>query len=265
MLCGSLRVAGAIDYLAWNGMQFINAADHGRELQYAISNQYGECYNPTEAGSMNDGAGPTTSSVLLGANTNGNIYRTVSKPAFWIAPGQRDPNGGCIGVNPTVVSRFITSKQVNIGAYGQWNAIQYLLSSYVPEPQSFIQYEAPTGYMPPSFNTFFIINLDSGQLMRVGPNTAETTEPVIISTADGTHAMGAYLARAPQSTYAHYARFYFAGYTAKWSVVYRQWGAGVGTLSFQSIICVGSLAEVQGCMVNVARQSGYIHCTHPGC
>ncbi|ELR11362.1 uncharacterized protein ACA1_134290 [Acanthamoeba castellanii str. Neff] len=83
-------------------MQFINAADHGRELQYAISNQYGECYNLTEAGSMNDGAGPTTSSVLLGANTNGNIYRTVSKP-------------------------------VNIGAYGQWNAIQYLLSSYVPE------------------------------------------------------------------------------------------------------------------------------------
>jgi hypothetical protein len=80
VLCGSLRVAGAIDYLAWNGMQFINAADHGRELQYAISNQYGECYNPTEAGSMNDGAGPTTSSVLLGANTNGNIYRTVSKP-----------------------------------------------------------------------------------------------------------------------------------------------------------------------------------------
>jgi hypothetical protein len=79
-LCGSLRVAGAIDYLAWNGMQFINAADHGRELQYAISNQYGECYNPTEAGSQLDGSGPSTSSKLLGANTNGNIYRTVSQP-----------------------------------------------------------------------------------------------------------------------------------------------------------------------------------------
>ena len=71
-------------------MQFINTVDHGRELQFAITNASGECYNPTEAGSLNDGAGAYTSSKLLGVNTAGNIYRTTSLPAFWLAPGQRD-------------------------------------------------------------------------------------------------------------------------------------------------------------------------------
>lgn len=79
-VCGSVRVAAAIDYLTYGGVQFINTADHGRELQFAISNEHGECYNPTEAGSANDGPGPTSSSRLLGINTGGNVYRTTSLP-----------------------------------------------------------------------------------------------------------------------------------------------------------------------------------------
>src|SRR4051794_1659541 len=41
------RLAGAIASLTWNGMEFIDQLDHGRELQSASSfEDLGECYNP---------------------------------------------------------------------------------------------------------------------------------------------------------------------------------------------------------------------------
>jgi len=62
-VCTSSRCAGAIDYVSWNGKQFISDYDHGRELQIAVTvDNTGECYNPTEAGSLGDGAGQSTSS-----------------------------------------------------------------------------------------------------------------------------------------------------------------------------------------------------------
>ena len=58
------RLAGAIDSVKWNGQEFINSTDHGRQLQSACSFDcaktqpfWAECYNPTEAGSRADGAG----------------------------------------------------------------------------------------------------------------------------------------------------------------------------------------------------------------
>lgn len=41
------RMAYAIDSVVWNSNEFINAWDHGRELQIAITTGTGECYNPT--------------------------------------------------------------------------------------------------------------------------------------------------------------------------------------------------------------------------
>ena len=48
-LSASARTSGAIDSLVWNNKEFINAWDHGRELQMAVTTGHGECYNPTEA------------------------------------------------------------------------------------------------------------------------------------------------------------------------------------------------------------------------
>ena len=203
-------------------MQFINTADHGRELQFAITNASGECYNPTEAGSLNDGAGSYTSSRLLGVNTAGNIYRTTSLPAFWLAPGQRDVSG-CVAKNPTIVSNFQSSKQLTIGAWGVPNgnkpltfphtfpplpiaqlcffletaAIQYLLSTTVGSSQSYLQWEAPTGYMPENFNQFWTLNLTTGALLLINAGPGETPEPVIIATPDQNYAMGAFLGTFP--------------------------------------------------------------------
>ena len=62
-VCTSDRCAGAIDSVTWGGKQFISDYDHGRELQIAVTvDGHGECYNPTEAGSLGDGDTQNTSS-----------------------------------------------------------------------------------------------------------------------------------------------------------------------------------------------------------
>ena len=64
------RLAGAIHSLTWNGREFIDSHDHGRQLQSASNLDlegpfHVETFNPTEAGSRADGAGPTSTSRLL--------------------------------------------------------------------------------------------------------------------------------------------------------------------------------------------------------
>src|SRR5687768_2665491 len=82
------RFAGAICSLTWRGKQFINTTDHGRELQSASSfDYYREAFNPTEAGSRWDGAGPTSTSVLQGMWTTSNVLATQTRMAFWLRPG----------------------------------------------------------------------------------------------------------------------------------------------------------------------------------
>ena len=58
------RLAGAVDSLRWRNHEFIDSADHGRQLQSACSFDamsdepfWAVRFNPTEAGSRLDGAG----------------------------------------------------------------------------------------------------------------------------------------------------------------------------------------------------------------
>lgn len=92
----SSRLAGAIGSLIWNGKEFIDRADHGRELQSACSFDEGvpaefwpEAYNPTEAGTRADGEGPNSSSRSLRIQARGDTLETVAQAAFWLAPGKK--------------------------------------------------------------------------------------------------------------------------------------------------------------------------------
>ena len=80
------RLAGAIDAVTWRGRNFIDSTDHGRQLQSASNFDAGspmipETFNPTEAGSVFDGAGPTSSSRLLHALATGNRLQTTTQMA----------------------------------------------------------------------------------------------------------------------------------------------------------------------------------------
>src|SRR5437868_1079783 len=55
----SNQFGGAVSSIKWNGKEYINNYDHGRQLQVNMQffNRYC-CYNPYEAGSFDDGQGP---------------------------------------------------------------------------------------------------------------------------------------------------------------------------------------------------------------
>src|SRR4051812_46537247 len=80
-ICASNKHAGAIYSLVWNGHEFINHTDMGRELQSAVTyDGLGEAYNPTEAGARRDW--DSSSSLLLHADTSGALS-TDTAMAYW--------------------------------------------------------------------------------------------------------------------------------------------------------------------------------------
>ena len=112
------RLAGAIDSLTWDGQEFIDSADHGRQLQSASNLDCGtaiqaETFNPTEAGSRDDGAGPKSTSRLLHYLADKNCLQTTTQMAFWLAPGQK--SGGHAAKNKTLLSNHLLTKRVTIG------------------------------------------------------------------------------------------------------------------------------------------------------
>jgi hypothetical protein len=98
-ITASSQYAGGINSLIWKGKQFINSSDHGRLLQSATSfydypNSWtAECYNPTEAGSHNNGNSTCTDSRLLDINTFNNQLYTKTQMAYYSAPGFNNGTG----------------------------------------------------------------------------------------------------------------------------------------------------------------------------
>lgn len=157
------RLAGAIHSLTWNGMEFIDSADHGRQLQSASNFDFGsriadETFNPTEAGSRDDGTGPKSTCRLLHAMANGNQLQTSVQMAFWLAPGEK--SGNHPAKNTTRLSNHLLTKRVSIGYGSLPNVIQYNVTFSLPlgETHTHGVFEAVTGYMPAEFNTFWRYN-----------------------------------------------------------------------------------------------------------
>ena len=228
------RVAGAIHSLTWNGEEFIDSHDHGRQLQSASNFDvdgtfFNETFNPTEAGCERDAAGPTSTSRLLWLSAKGRELTTVNQMAFWLRPGQQ--SGGHPAKNTTALSNHLLEKQVQIGAPGlplpaRDHAIRYEVIFTLPagERHSKGTFEALTGYMPAEFCTFHGLAED-GSLVPLDDGPGEQPLSVILSTADGGHAMGVWSpdhARTTQKPPA-YGRFWFGhARVAKWNCVFRE-------------------------------------------
>lgn len=163
----SARVAGAIDSIKFNGTEIVNSFDHGREVQYAFSiNDYGECLNPTEAGSAADMAENSSSSQYLeGCLISSNKLYTKSKMAFWLRPGEK---GYCSktenAINTSIVSDYVISKIVEVGYNNNPNLIRIVAKLDVPEFANSINIEAPTGYLNREFGNFYSYTKNSGNL-----------------------------------------------------------------------------------------------------
>jgi hypothetical protein len=259
------RLAGAIHSLTWNGKEFIDSFDHGRQLQSACSfdralNQpfWAECFNPTEAGSRRDGAGNMSTSQLLRMMANGNELRTSVQMAFWLAPGE--VSSGRPALNEKVLSDHIVTKRVRIGHKNLANVIEYDVTFTVPEGERhhYAQFEALTGYMPSEFNRFWILRPGLDKLEPLSDGPGEQEFPVVFSNAEGTHAMGIYSPDQPSRGYekAGYGRFRFKEENVvKWNCVFRIRNAtaiAVGDYSYRMFVVVGTMEDVRQSMAKLS-------------
>lgn len=250
------RLAGAIGSLTWNGKEFINATDHGRELQSACSfdntpTANAETFNPTEAGSRDDGAGPASTSRLLELTAKGNHLHTKTQMAFWLAPGER--SAGQLARNTNTLSDYLLTKDVTIG-FGRWpQALDYRVTFSVPANARhvFAQFEALTGYLPPEFNRFGEFNPQTGKLQPLSYGPGEIKNPVVLATPDGKFAMGIFAPPQPQpdTSGPSYGRWNFPdAHVVKWNCVFRvrnPHGIPPGNYSYRMLVPIGTLAQVE--------------------
>jgi hypothetical protein len=260
------RLAGAIHSLTWNGKEFVDSADHGRQIQSASNFDAGtpftpETFNPTEAGSVRDGAGPKSSSRLLHLLAKDNLLQTTNQMAFWLPPeGQ---SGGHPAKNSTVVSDHLLTKRVRIGYKHLPHVIQYDVTFGVPvgERHTYAQFEAVTGYMPPEFGTFWKFDPTSGKFEPLSDGPGEQAFPVVLATSNGSHAMGVFSPDQPSRGFegAGYGRFRFKhDNVVKWNCVFRLKapvnGIEPADYSFRNFVIVGDLATVKAALVELHRE-----------
>lgn len=257
------RLAGAIGSLTWNGMEFIDDADHGRELQSASNFDAGtpivaETFNPTESGSRRDGAGSTSTSRLLHLVAEDNVLQTTTQMAFWLTPDEESQ--GNPAKNQAVLSNHLLTKRVTIGEpFPQ--AIRYDVTFHVPvgERHTHAVFEVVTGYMPAEFETFWAFDTASGELVPLSDGPGEQEFPVVLATADEEYAMGCIAVDALTDGAAGpgYGRFRFERErVVKWNCVYRYTdseGIEPGEYAFQTIVLVGDLATVEGMLRELTR------------
>ena len=260
----SKRNAGAIDSLIFDNVEYINSLDRGRELQIASVSSWGEGYNPTEAGSCNNGFGGTTSAILNSINATGNNISTTNTPAFWNWPGQ---NYGCgIGKNTTKTAinhRF--HKNITIGGIsGMPGVIQFStqidINENVPQDPSspngpLMRFAIPTGYLAGEFNRIFRFNRTNKTVAEVSGLSCLTTigctsnDPLIYATNNLSHTIGVCTGGAAGAAFAPYEKYQAYGNldssspiasTTKWAILrYVNGNIGAGTkLNFNSYISV---------------------------
>ena len=259
------RLAGAIHSLTWNGREFIDSTDHGRQLQSASNLDYGtpitdETFNPTEAGSRNDGAGPTSSSRLLSLSAKGNLLQTRTQMAFWLRPDEK--SGVHPAKNTSVLSEHLLTKRVQIGYRDLPNVIRYDVTFRLPlgERHTHAVFEALTGYMPAVFSRPLALNPSSGAPEPIEPGNGEIARPVVLSTEGGTHAMGIYSPpqTMPKTTGPTFGRFRFESEkVVKWNCVFRvRDAAGIapGDYAFRMFLVVGDLPVVTDSLRALQRE-----------
>jgi hypothetical protein len=254
------RVAGAIHSLTWNGREFVDSLDHGRQIQSASNldvdgELFDEGFNPTEAGCERDMAGPTSTSRVLWFSSGGRDILSLNRMAFWLRPGQS--SGGRQALNTTPLSDQILVKHIRLGCPqlpppARDHAIRFDLAFMLPaeERHERAAFEALTGYMPAAFETFHAL-ADDGGLVPLSDGPGEQPFPVVLSTADGGHAMGVW-----SGDHCHtresppgYGRFRFeaAGVT-KWNVVFRERdtrGLRAGRWDYRVWVAVGTREIVE--------------------
>lgn len=239
--------AGAVSSVVFRRKEHIDRADHGRLLQSASSfDGLGECFNPTEGGSLR-GSRREATSVLEASRVDGNQLWTRTDMGFWLNPGTPYPNG-CGGnkalthaMNDGYLSHHILEKHITVGLPKFANVIKYEVAFDVPAAYKKGTFEALTGYMPKDFSHAMYYDIAHGAEIDAGTKQGEQAFPVILATPDGMYAMGVYSPEQPQPGY---GRFDF-GVVEKWNCVFRLVDIKPQPYRFECSVVLGTVHEVE--------------------
>jgi hypothetical protein len=187
---------GAVTSLIYNGKEYVNNEDHGRQIQTTVALEgYGECLMPTEAGNDEDQGASTTR--FLGSQTSGNITTTSANPAYWLKAGKAKGNSACGrgatgAVNTTDISDLLLEKRITEGVFGLPNVVEYKVNWTPDQTYDVFDLEAVTAYLKKDFNKISTYNPANNQESQMNPGHSgeNTQDPLIFSTEDGNYALG---------------------------------------------------------------------------
>ncbi|MEE2829158.1 MAG: putative metal-binding motif-containing protein [Myxococcota bacterium] len=278
------RVAGgAIWQLHWQGMDFLNHYDFGRQLQIAMQlNGAGEGDNPTEAGDRHctpgDPEGWRHGSPVVDLTVQGSTLSSETIPMQWQPEGFYGPTPFDTRSVPVLWNGRI-GKEVELDFAGLPGLIKWTTHVQFPQDQGQVNLELATAYLNGNFSSFYTYDasssalVDKSALIPEGGCVDPTGDPdqqheaggVILATPAGDYAMGVYRNR-PLNAVEGYGlcRFLSTGgtgpadfATTKWNLLERPTGGlSAGRYSWELYVLVGSLADVQALMDTLYTQ-GY--------
>ena len=243
----SRAAAGAIVSLNWKGKEFINLEDHGRQIQSAVVyDGFGECLNPTEAGSGRDGVFGSSTSELQSMTADDGILRTTARMAYWGWPKPQNAIFGCNGadkpVNTTELSDTSVSKEITIGFHGFENVIHYKTTFHVPAAHSNTNFTL-TAYLPPDIRAEESLDIEHFQLVHY--KGQYTADPIIAATTSdsGDYALALYSPFHSRSERANWAANK-DGNTTILQLNYNFASVEPGDYAFDQYVIVGTKNEV---------------------
>lgn len=251
VLRGTERLAGAVDSLTWNGQEFIDSHDHGRQLQAAlVLDQQKEDLNPTEAGGRLDGTGNSSSSRLIWAKAKGSRVRTLTQMAYWNLAMHGSDSVEYEQLSAR--SPYLLEKEIQIGFESWPNVIRTKWTYHFPADRttSFAQFEAPAFYLPEDFLACQAYDPASDSFRPYLAGWGEVPTPLLYSIETGSHAAALYhpgLARQQMGSESGFgARKFDVERVVKLNCVFRVADPGQGTShSFETFVVLGTQAQVQ--------------------
>jgi hypothetical protein len=265
---------GTISELIWNGKQFINNYDYGRQIQTAFNfTSVGEEDNPNEGGSKWGCPGLVDAEYAQGSpiyyvTSSGSTLYTKTRPLQW---NPQNFTGG--GTDNPVMWNGTIEKEVALdyfnGAYDA-HVIKWTTTIDIQSYSDYFDWELFTAYTTDDFYKQYAYDAEFDVLYdktAVVPNntcidgTGQNVRPnaggVINATGNGSYAIGAYRKKGGGLNQFAICKYEngqgsgkYGGDATKWAVMERDGVLEIypGEYSGSAYIIVGTLADVESTM-----------------
>lgn len=265
--------AGAVGKLTYRGREAVPwYVGKGGSLQSAAAFDVDafELYNPTEAGAVDDDAGPSSSKWLELRASNVAAY-TRNQMAFFMPPGRSVPSaGGRMSQAKSRVSDVIHSKRITMNYKGSKHLIHYSITFQCPQGRySFGIFEMLTAFCHKSMSVIY--KFENGKMVKVleGANQQliNFPGPVGLATPDKSLCLAQVCLASPgvpmqgAFVYDPNAPMVSKGIDGSYSKTNSAMSQGVvggpklptNTWSFEVVLAVGTVAECESALKLVAK------------